>query len=443
MVGEAETEEVKEFLARADAICRAVKAVVHDKTKLLDGEAQSEISRAAEVAATEKRRQTLAQIRKREDQERERDRQTYGKTGKGEHDGYDFFCRSCFTEYAGENNQSPAHISREHRCKRCGHWLMTKDQRHDELKGKTEQMMQRRARRERNGGGQVDSSSSEDDAAFQAGSASAELQSTVRAQSCEADTNCRVALKCKEKGNRCLGKGDYFGALEAYENAIQAKRDMKELYSNKALVELKLKRYSCCIQSATDAISLIETFDMKDGKVASLGTRTADILFKAFCRRAKSHRALRDWSKALTDVKQALEIHWDDVETLEMRNVLESVVSHRTTIDEASIDQLKSVQRLQTLCGKPQTVSNSAVTDIFASISEHEWHEAMVLIKSSWVATLWLFVPVEKASVALDFLVESFIHTSGKLISALPLDQPSSPQLLPVNRCCSTVEQRN
>merc|ERR1711972_523068 len=45
----------------------------------------------------------------------------------------------------------------------------------------------------------------------------------------------QTANKCRDRGNQCMKEGDFVGAIENYEEGLEYRRDMKALWTNKAL----------------------------------------------------------------------------------------------------------------------------------------------------------------------------------------------------------------
>eukprot|EP00916_Digyalum_oweni_P004986 GHVL01008902.1.p1 GENE.GHVL01008902.1~~GHVL01008902.1.p1 ORF type:complete len:652 (+),score=122.88 GHVL01008902.1:386-2341(+) len=114
-----------------------------------------------------------------------------------------------------------------------------------------------------------------------------------------------IARRCKEKGNEFIRRGDPLSAISAYEDGLEKKKDIKELWTNKALAELQVNRFENAIESCNNALELAEVFEEGYSK-------SRNLCFKAFCRRSKGHYYLFEYSKALDDIKQALLLIEDD-----------------------------------------------------------------------------------------------------------------------------------
>eukprot|EP00438_Fugacium_kawagutii_P009191 Skav234283 [mRNA] locus=scaffold2271:15408:22113:+ [translate_table: standard] len=62
----------------------------------------------------------------------------------------------------------------------------------------------------------------------------------------------KTAEKCRQRGNQCMTEGDFVGAIEHYDEGLEYRRDLKALWTNKALAELKVFRYHDAIASCLD-----------------------------------------------------------------------------------------------------------------------------------------------------------------------------------------------
>merc|ERR1719321_1346375 len=120
-----------------------------------------------------------------------------------------------------------------------------------------------------------------------------------------------TAGKCKERGNQCMKEGDFVGAIEHYEEGLEYRRDIKAIWTNKALAEIKVFRWHDAIASCNKVIEYAEIFE--DGF-----TKNADACFKAFVRRATALRALQKWEEALEDIEDALKLFPKDREARDL-----------------------------------------------------------------------------------------------------------------------------
>ena len=60
--------------------------------------------------------------------------------------------------------------------------------------------------------------------------------------------------RCKDKGNAAMKKGDYQEAIDMYTLALEHVKDMKSVYTNRALAYIKKKRYQKAIKDCSNVI---------------------------------------------------------------------------------------------------------------------------------------------------------------------------------------------
>ena len=58
----------------------------------------------------------------------------------------------------------------------------------------------------------------------------------------------------KEKGNTAMKEGDYQKAIEFYTLALEHIKDLKSIYTNRALAYIKRKKYQKAIKDCTNVI---------------------------------------------------------------------------------------------------------------------------------------------------------------------------------------------
>ena len=81
-------------------------------------------------------------------------------------------------------------------------------------------------------------------------------------------------------------------------------KDIKSIYTNRALAFIKLKKFKKAINDCTNVIEYMEVFE----KVG----QNMDITFKAYSRRALAKKERKDYKDALDDINKALEFYPDD-----------------------------------------------------------------------------------------------------------------------------------
>jgi len=137
------------------------------------------------------------------------------------------------------------------------------------------------------------------------------MEADIKAKHKKTSERYLTANRCKERGNQFMKEGDFVGAIEHYEEALEYRRDLKAIWTNKALAEIKVFRWHDAIASCNKVIEYSEIFE--DGF-----TKSADACFKAFMRRATALRALHKWEEALEDLEDALKLFPKDKDALSL-----------------------------------------------------------------------------------------------------------------------------
>jgi tetratricopeptide (TPR) repeat protein len=88
----------------------------------------------------------------------------------------------------------------------------------------------------------------------------------------------KLAEELKTKGNEALKKGLYKSAKHHYTEALEHRKDIMAIYTNRALVCLKLEETQEAIDDCTRVLEYCEVFD--DGY-----TKQSDLCYKALMRR--------------------------------------------------------------------------------------------------------------------------------------------------------------
>ncbi|KEP60662.1 UNVERIFIED_CONTAM: tetratricopeptide repeat-containing protein [Hammondia hammondi] len=344
--GEADEEAIRRLEAleltykakEAEAFLERVEEVHETIQGLIDGSVDAaELERQEE---REKWRERAKQINKEEKAARTREELLMGREGKGENKGrpYTFFCRACLVEFT---------LPSMTQCTRCGRPVLSREARLAQLEKKVELFKEEKAKHltrkarwkqwlntrkfvrktkvihyqtwemwepstDEDEKGNAAAITPSDDPAFQA------LEKDLHANQKQRQDRRSAALRCKKRGNLLLKKGDLLGALDAYEEGLEHRRDMKELWTNKALVLLKLRKYEEVCQAVTTLLEYCEIFE--DGY-----EKSAPICFKALCRRALAYRAMYRWEEALSDMRRAVSLCPDDREA---RNLLRETELH-------------------------------------------------------------------------------------------------------------------
>ena len=93
----------------------------------------------------------------------------------------------------------------------------------------------------------------------------------------------KEAEELKVKGNEAIKKGLYKSANKYYSDALDLKKDLLPLYTNRALARLKLEDFTGVIDDCTRLLEYNEVFN--DGF-----TKERDLCFKALIRRCQAFR---------------------------------------------------------------------------------------------------------------------------------------------------------
>jgi len=315
-------EELEGYLAEIDLVYDEVK-------KIASGKDEANVNRLLE-----KRKKEQAEKERKEKEEHEK--KLKGRKGKGIAEDYINFCKFCFREF-----QIPIE-----KCTNCDHDTITRDDRIAELKEKlenykqekegkkkrklkwdnwkkTQQMKARQGPTNYNKWAYFEPSSDseeeagddepivpKDDPNFKAMEADIEQRAKRRAE------NKKKANDCREKGNNYFKQGKFKPAVKKYTEAIEFTRDMLTCYTNRALAYIRLGQFDDAIPDCEKVLEYCEVFE--DGYEQS-----ATLCFKAFSRRAMSRRGKKEFDKAIHDLKQALELHPNDIEAQKLLKLTE------------------------------------------------------------------------------------------------------------------------
>ena len=133
-----------------------------------------------------------------------------------------------------------------------------------------------------------------------------------------------------------MKKGLYRTANKHYSEALDHKKDMLCLYTNRALARIKLEMWIDAVDDCTRVLEFCEVFD--NGY-----TKQPDICYKSFIRRAQAHRGLRDFDEAINDCKQASVILPKEVDPEKLIKLFSADKEHeaRITIIMSNAESLK------------------------------------------------------------------------------------------------------
>lgn len=122
----------------------------------------------------------------------------------------------------------------------------------------------------------------------------------------------KEATILKDKGNDLLKRGCYKTAIKAYSDAMELRKDMLALYTNRALARIKVEDFTGAIDDCTKILEYCEVFH--EGF-----DREKNLCFKAFMRRCQAMRGIKDYELALKDLDEAEKLISDDKDIPRLR----------------------------------------------------------------------------------------------------------------------------
>eukprot|EP00933_Yihiella_yeosuensis_P038890 TRINITY_DN32836_c0_g2_i1.p1 TRINITY_DN32836_c0_g2~~TRINITY_DN32836_c0_g2_i1.p1 ORF type:complete len:1121 (+),score=299.94 TRINITY_DN32836_c0_g2_i1:74-3364(+) len=277
-------------------------------------------------------KQRAKEIRKEEAEARREKFFRDGCEGKGEGERYKWWCKRCFVEYYIDLP--------ENTCTRChqSDKMMTQQDRRAELMDKVEDFKVTKARhqwrkdkwvrwkksqamlkRSRNTNYKAweywepDTESEDegdpivprDNPEFKA------MEADMKQRNKKKEEKAKTAERCRLRGNQSMKEGDFVGAIEHYEEGLEYRREAKNLWTNKALAELKVFRWHDAVASCNKVIEYSEIFE-------ECFEKSRDACFKAFTRRAMALRGLHRWEEALEDLEDAMKLYPKDKEAKDL-----------------------------------------------------------------------------------------------------------------------------
>ncbi len=87
------------------------------------------------------------------------------------------------------------------------------------------------------------------------------LEKDVEERAARRRAEKKSATILKDEGNEAMKKHDYLKAIEAYSTALDKVKDMKELYTNRALAYIKIGKYDSAIEDCTRVLEYAEVFE--------------------------------------------------------------------------------------------------------------------------------------------------------------------------------------
>ena len=123
-----------------------------------------------------------------------------------------------------------------------------------------------------------------------------------------------------------MKEGDYQKAVEWYTLALEHIKDIKSIYTNRALAYIKIKKFKRAIKDCSNVIEYMEIFE----KVG----QNKDLMFKALSRRALSKKQMKDFKPALEDINESLKLFPEDKSVLLLKKEVEGFINHSQTVEK-------------------------------------------------------------------------------------------------------------
>jgi tetratricopeptide (TPR) repeat protein len=131
----------------------------------------------------------------------------------------------------------------------------------------------------------------------------------------------KEAEELKVKGNEALKRGLYKTANKYYSDALDVRKDILPLYTNRALARLKLEDYTGVIDDCTRVLEYNEVFN--NGFL-----KEKDLCYKALLRRCMALRGQKDYELALKDLEEAAKLFPEDKEVEKLHKLTHEDIEH-------------------------------------------------------------------------------------------------------------------
>eukprot|EP00891_Asterochloris_glomerata_P005029 jgi/Astpho2/5029/Aster-x0227 len=140
------------------------------------------------------------------------------------------------------------------------------------------------------------------------------------------------AQAMKEQGDTLLRQGNFEGAVNAYDRALDLDGSLTPVLGNRAICKLKLKQYRGCVEDCTSALEQIRD----PSKPMEACEATGRSLVRLLVRRASAFMELQLYSRTAADYREAL--RWDSGNS-QLAADLEEVQQCMRPLDAATLRQ--------------------------------------------------------------------------------------------------------
>lgn len=337
-------EELEDFNAQIESVCKAVDDILHDRVKPDEIDMETGVKLDDHVIARRKAREA----KKAREEAARQEKLLQGREGGGEKENYASYCRKCRVEFVMDTPQ----------CRRCGKPTVPAAERRQELLAKVSEYKDAKLRKqERKKKWELwqktkamfwkktatnyekweyftDSEDEfeklekeappvlpENDPNFRALQADLEQRASNRRQ------RAKEANELKLKANDMMKKKFYDRAVQLYTEAIDLFRNNKYLWTNRALAYLKQNKFE---EAADDCTKMLEYAELLENGYE----QSKDANFKFFARRAMAYVGLKKFDKALLDIEQAIRLFPDDKSALETRKEILLKIESEEKMDQ-------------------------------------------------------------------------------------------------------------
>lgn len=111
-----------------------------------------------------------------------------------------------------------------------------------------------------------------------------------------------------------------------YTLALEHIKDIKSIYTNRALAYIKLGKFKKAVKDCSDVIEYMEVFEKIE--------ENKDLVFKAYLRRALARKEMKDYKEALEDVVKALTFYPQDKSAEILKKEVEGFIEHSANVEK-------------------------------------------------------------------------------------------------------------
>lgn len=311
-------EEIDNFVSKVEDVNNLVKKIMEGN---YDEKEYNELERSLNKAKYRKEEEILRKKKLAEKKELELQKKINGREGNGEKDNYENFCNNCKLEYEFKTEK----------CKRCQKNTQTRQERKDFLSVQIKKIKKKKTKKQeskkrwelwrktqkiyknknltdyekwRHFTDSFDSDEEylkenpivpKENPQFKA------MEKDINNRRKKKQVNHKISEILKKKGNNFYKKKNYFEAINCYTQGIEANRQNKALWLNRALAYLKYNKFNEAIKDCSEMIEFMEV--LENGFKRSKG-----FAVKAFMRRSQAYLELGEFQKALDDANMVREI---------------------------------------------------------------------------------------------------------------------------------------